>query len=184
MQSNLFRKVTLLTLLASAPTIAAADGGFFLAGSVGAATLNGDFAGLGIDARSTAYRLTTGVQLSDALAFEVGYHDFGKFEDTQDIGAFRRNRSVEADGFTIGATLAIPLGRTTSLFGRAGAFFWDGDAAINNLSLTRSEDNNLYYGGGAEVQMAERLFLVGDWTRYDLVDTSSDVMSIGFRYRF
>jgi OOP family OmpA-OmpF porin len=176
--------IALLAILTFMPLAASADSGFYLGGSVGAATLDEDFDGLGIDTDSTSFRLTAGLQFNDFFAIEGGYHSFGKFRDKVDIGGLVNDLSIQADGFTLGANVSLPVSDSVSLFGRAGAFFWDGDAEINNISLARPEDDNLFYGAGADVMVTERLSLIGDWTRYELEDTESDVISLGFRYRF
>ncbi len=176
--------IALLATLALAPLTAFADSGFFIGGSVGSATLTEDFDGLGVDADSDSFRLTAGWQFNDYFALEGGYHSFGKFEESLDVGGNPVDIRLKADGFTLGATGSLPLGSSFSLFGRAGAFFWDGDAEINNVSQARPEDTNIYLGGGATVAVTERLRLVGDWTRYQLEDTESDVISLGFTYRF
>ena len=176
--------IALLATTAFAPLAASADSGLFFGGSLGAATLDEDFDGLGIDTNSTSFRLNVGWQFNDFLAFEGGYHNFGNFDEVLDVGGVLSDVRVEADGFTLGATASIPVGDNFSLFGRAGAFFWDGDAEINKIVLARPEDENLYYGAGADFKVTDRFSLVGDWTRYELEDTESDVISLGFRYRF
>ncbi len=176
--------LALIAALASVPLSANADSGFFFGGSIGAATLDENFEGFGIDTDSTSFRINAGWQFSDNLALEAGYHDFGTFDDRLDIGNALGELEIEADGFTLGLTAGVPLGRNLSLFGRVGAFFWDGDAILDDIIVARPEDDNFYYGGGASVAVSERLSLIGDWTRYDLDDTESDVISIGFRYRF
>ena len=70
------------------------------------------------------------------------------------------------------------------MFGRAGAFFWDGDADINNVSQATPEDTNPYFGAGAKFAISDQFSLVGDWTRYELEDTESDVLSLGVTFRF
>ena len=184
MKQKRMRSFALLATLALAPLTAFADSGFYFGGSVGSATLTEDFSGLGIDTDSTPYRLTAGWQVNDFFSLEGGYHNFGKFEERIDIGGGPVDLRLKADGFTLGATGSIPLSSSFALFGRAGAFFWDGDAEINNITQTRPEDSNLYLGGGATASVTERLKLVGDWTRYQLEDTDSDVISLGFMYRF
>jgi len=176
--------LALIATLASIPATALADSGFFIGGSIGAATLDEDFEGLGLDTDSTSFGFSAGWRFGELFALEAGYQNFGKFEETLDLGGLLSDVTVEADGFTVGFAAGMPLGSTTSLFGRAGAFFWDGDAAINDFTLARPGDNNLYYGAGADVRISERLSLIGDWTRYELEDTESDVISLGFRYRF
>lgn len=176
--------IALLATLVLAPFTAFAESGFIIGGSVGSATLTEDFDGLGVDADSDSFRLTVGWQFNDYFSLEGGYHSFGKFEESLDVGGNPVNIRLKADGFTLGATGSLPLGSSFSLFGRAGAFFWDGDAEINNVTEARPEDTNIYVGGGATVAITERLRLVGDWTRYELEDTESDVISLGFTYRF
>jgi len=63
-------------------------------------------------------------------------------------------------------------------------FFWNGDADINNVTVATPEDSNLYIGVGAGYAFTEKFSLTGDWTRYELEDTQSNVLSIGFEYRF
>lgn len=176
--------VALLAALALAPLTALADSGFYLGGSVGSATLTEDFDGLDIDADSTPYRLMIGWQFNDFFSLEGGYQNFGRFEERLDIVGGPFDVRLKADGFTLGATGSIPLTDTVALFGRGGAFFWDGDGLINNITVARPEDTNVYLGGGASVALNEQLELVGDWTRYQLEDTESDVLSLGFVYRF
>lgn len=171
-------------LWALTPVTAFADSGLILAASVGSAELSEDFDGFDVDASSTAYRLTVGWRFSDYLAVEAGYHNFGDFDQTFDISGTPIDVSLKADGFTFGGVGSLPLGDRFALFARAGAFFWDGDADINNVTQATPEDTNLYVGVGARLALTERLSLTADASRYDLDDTSSSVFSAGFDIRF
>lgn len=170
--------------LASAPLTAIADGHFYVGGSVGSASLAEDFDGFDVDTDSTAFRIVAGWQFSDYFSLEGGYHNFGTFEQSLDVGGERLDINLQADGVTLGATGMIPLGETFALYGRAGFFFWDGDAQINDLSRARPEDTNLYIGAGVRFKIFNRLSLVGDWTRYELDDTRSNVASLGLTLGF
>lgn len=161
-----------------------AESGLAIGGGVGAASLNEDFDGFDIDADSTAFRLTVGWQFNDYVSVEAGYHNFGRFEQTVDADGTPVEVSLKADGFTLGVTGSLPLGERFSLFGRAGAFFWDGDADINGVSQARPEDTNLFLGFGLSYQLTEKLDLTGDLTRYELDASESNVLSVGFRYIF
>jgi OOP family OmpA-OmpF porin len=172
------------TILALAPLTAIADSGFYLGGSIGSSSLTDDFDGFDVDTDSISFRLTAGWQFNDFFSLEGGYHNFGEFEQTFDVAGNPVDVRLKADGFTLGATGSYPLGEKFALFGRAGAFFWDGDADINNVSQARPEDTNLYYGGGAKYAISDRFSLLGDWTRYELEDTESDVISLGFMFGF
>ena len=171
-------------LCALTPVTAFGDSGLILAASVGSAELSEDFDGFDVDASSTAYRLTVGWRFSDYLAVEAGYHNFGDFDQTFDSSGTLIDVSLKADGFTFGGVGSLPLGDRFALFARAGAFFWDGDADINNVTQATPEDTNLYVGVGARLALTERLSLTADASRYDLDDTSSSVFSAGFDIRF
>ena len=172
------------SVLAVTPLTATADSGFFVGGSIGSATLDDDIDTFALDTDSTSFRLNAGWQFSDFLAIEAGYHDFGKFDELLDLGGILSDVDIRADGYTLGLTTSLPLGSNLSLFGRAGAFIWEADARVDGFRIEGFDDENLYYGAGADFKVTPRLSLLGDWTRYELDDTESDVISIGFRYRF
>lgn len=177
-----FRKTGLaviMTVAAAMPMTAVADNGFFIGGSLGSATLTEDFNRVDVDADSTAFRLVFGYQFSDAFGLEAGYHSFGTFEEDRDF-----RFELDADGTFIGANIGAPVSDGFRLFARGGAFFFDGDSLIDAVPWRTRSDSNLYVGGGAEVEITEQLSLVGDWTRYELRDTDSDVISLGFTVRF
>ena len=184
---TLRRKALAIPVAAAAfmmPLAASADSGFYIGGSVGSATLEEDFDGSNLDADNTAYRLVAGWQLNSLLSLEAGYKNFGSFDDSVTVGGEPVDLSIEADGWMLGGTASLPLGPALSLYGRAGAFVWDADAEVNSIIEGRADDTNPYYGGGAKVAIGERLDLIGDWTRYELDDTESDVISLGFTLRF
>jgi len=183
---NYPRTAALVAVLSIAvfPLTAIADSGFFIGAALGSASLDDDFDGLTVDSSSTSVRLVGGWRFNEFFAFEAGYHNFGDFEDTVDVGGTPTNVSLKADGFTLGVIGSLPMGERFSLFGRAGMFFWDGDADINNVTVATPEDSNLYIGVGAGYAFTEKFLLTGDWTRYELEDTQSNVLSIGFEYRF
>ena len=175
---------TALLTLALIPLNTVAADSFYLGASIGSASLNEDFDGLGIDTDSTSYRLVAGWRFNEYFAIEGGYHDFGDFEQDIDINGTPSTVSLSADGFTIGANGSIPIGEQFSLFGRGGWFFWDGNAEINNISQATPEDTNLYLGVGASYSVRDHFRLIGDWTRYELESANSNVISLGFQFGF
>ena len=187
-----------------------ADSGVYVGGSVGRASLSKDLDSFTVETESTPYRLTIGLKFDDFFSLEAGYKNFGTFEDRFSLSGEPVDVGLKADGFTLGVTGSIPLSKRFSLFGRGGAFFWDGDAVIDSLLYGRvgaffwdedvylwedelyfddaddpvEGDTNTYFGGGVKFSVTDRLELVGDWTLYNLETASSDVLSIGFTYRF
>jgi len=166
------------------PSLASAESGPFFGASFGSSHFDKDFSGFNIDTDANAYRFVAGFQLGDYLGLEAGYHNFGDFSETIDLGGFSALTKVAADGWTLGGTLGLPLNEQFSLYGRAGVFFWDADVEVDGFSINVPEDENPYYGGGAKVEVTSNLSLVGDWTRYELDTIDSDVISIGLQYRF
>ncbi len=176
MKLKAIRVAGLAALSLAAPGLAAADGGLFIGGSIGSTTIDENFDGALLDDNATAFRLVTGYQFSDMLGLEIGYQEFGEFDELQ--------TTISADGWTAGATLDLPLGDRFSLFGRAGYFFWDADVVVDGFSIDVPGDENPYYGAGARVNLSRNFSLIGDWSRFELDDLDTDVISLGFQYRF
>jgi len=176
--------LAVLAIAALTPSIASADKGLFVAASVGSAELSDSFDGFDINADSTAYRFSVGWRLNDYLAIDGGYQNFGRFDQTFDDMGTPLDVSLKADGFTLGAIGSLPIGDRFSLFARAGAFFWDGDAEINDVSAASPEETNFYYGAGARFALTEKLSVTADGSRYDLDGTDSTILSVGLDYRF
>jgi len=166
------------------PALASADSGLFVGASVGSSHFKDEINGFDLDTNATAYRFIGGLQLGDYLGVEAGYHNFGEFSESIDIGPLPSRARLSADGWTLGGTLGLPIGEQFSIFGRAGMFFWDADVELDGLSIDVPEDENPYYGGGARFKVSPNLSLVGDWTRYELDTVDSDVISLGFTYQF
>jgi len=164
--------------------LAYAEPGTYLGASFGSSHLEEDFSGVKLDTDASSYRIVGGFQFGDFLGIEAGYQNFGNFSETIDFGGFSTRTNVEADGWTLGGTLGLPLNEQFSLYGRAGVFFWDADVVVDGFSIDVPSDENPYYGGGAKVDVTSNLSLVGDWTRYELDAINSDVISVGFEYRF
>ncbi len=182
---NTLRTMALLVALGvSGPAAADQATGFFLGAAAGSAELDEDFDGLNVDTDSTSWRLYGGWQFNEYFLLEAGYHDFGDFEQTIDIGGSSADVSLSADGFTFGVGGNLPITRAFSLTGRAGLFFWDGNAQINAVTQASPDDTNLFLGLGAAYRLTDAFSIEADWTRYELEDTDSDVLSAGIRYRF
>lgn len=173
-----------VSLLLVAGPISAFAGDFYLGASIGNATLDEDFDGLVVNDNSTAFRIIAGWRFNDYFTVEGGYHDFGDFEQTFDDGSGPMTATLSADGFILGATGRIPVSERFAVTGRAGMFFWNGSAEVNNVSQATPEDSNLYLGVGVSFDVGERLQLTADWTRYELESATSGVFSVGLQYRF
>jgi hypothetical protein len=176
--------LTLLPFGIAMPSVSAADSGFYLGASIGSASLEEDFDGFDVDDDTEAYRVIGGLQFGETFGIEAGYQNFGDFTERFDLGGTTAITRLTADGWTLGGTVGIPVGESASLFGRGGIFVWDADVEIDGIRAAVDDDSNPYYGVGAKVDFTRNFSLVGDWTRYELDDVDSDVISLGFEFRF
>jgi hypothetical protein len=168
-------------ILLAGPVLVLADG-LYAGASVGKASLNEDFDGLVVDDDATSFRIVVGWSFNDYFSLEGGYHDFGDFE--QDLGGGQGTAKLSADGFTLGAVGSVPVSERFALTARAGMYFWNGSAEINNVSQATPEDSNLYLGAGVKFNVSKQFQLTADWTRYELEDAASGVLSVGLLYQF
>lgn len=173
------KKTAIAALLVALSGSALADGGPYVTATLGNATLNDSFGLVDVDEDSSAYRIGVGIDFSDSFGLEGGYHRFGTFEE----GTPARFR-LDADGWYLGANVGARIAPNFRLLGRGGLFFYDGDSIFDEFIRESQDDGYFYFGGGAEVELADNFSLVGDWTRYQLEETESDVISIGFRLHF
>ena len=163
---------------------AAAESGLYLGGAIGSAGLDETFDSFDIDDDVEAYRLLGGYRFGETFGIEAGYLSFGDFEQRFDLNGTTAITRLTADGWTLGGTLDFPLTEAVSLFGRGGVFLWDADVDVNGVRAALDDDSNPYYGAGEKVDLSRNFSLVGDWTRYELDDVDSDVISLGIEFRF
>jgi OOP family OmpA-OmpF porin len=166
------------------PFQAEAGDGFYAGASIGSANLDDDFDGFEVDDDTTAYRLIGGWWVNRYFALEAGYQNFGDFEQDFSINGELQQAKLSADGYTLGVQGSYPLANRISVYGRAGWFFWDGEAEVNNVTQASPEDSNPYLGLGLSYDITDSFSVNSDWSRYELESANSDVFSIGFQFRF
>jgi len=175
---------TALVLTTALPLAAQADIDSYVGANIGNARLDNNFDGFEFDTDANAYRFFGGIQFSDTFGIEAGYLNFGDFTETVDLGDLLSRADITGDGWTLGATLALPLSENLSLFGKGGVFFWDADISVDGFTIDTPGDENPYYGAGLKLDLGERFSLTGDWTVYELDVVETDVISLGFTYSF
>jgi OOP family OmpA-OmpF porin len=173
-----------LILTSALPLASHAGPDAYVGGSIGNARLEDNFDGFGIDTDANAYRIFGGIQFSDTFGVEAGYLNFGEFTESVDLGGLLSRTDINGDGWTLGATLALPLSENLSLFGTGGVFFWEADIFVDGFSIETPGDDNPYYGGGVKLDLGDNFSLTGDWTVYEFDVLETDVISLGFNYRF
>jgi len=82
-----------------------------------------------LDDNDTYYGLGVGVHVTENLAFEIGYHDFGKIDaqytELNPDNVFNGTESLKLDSIGIAAVGILPIDRNFSIFGKIGLDLWN-----------------------------------------------------------
>ncbi len=174
--------LVLSTLLGLASLPAHADSGLYLGGSVGSATVEGDFDDLGdddfdFDESDFAWKAFGGYNfdlLFIDLAVEAGYVDFGNMSGN--------NLEVDVTGLNVFGLVGFDLG-PLGLFAKAGVINWDTE--VSSFDFDIDEDGtDPAYGVGARFSVGS-LEIRGEFEYFD-VDELDDtyLLSAGLAWTF
>ncbi len=111
-----------------------------------------------------------GYHFTDRYAIEGGWVDLGSF----DIKGFPGD--VDVDGIQVAGVAYFPVGKQSSIFGKAGLFLWD---ASGPLGLD-DDGTDLMFGFGFQ-WTTKKWGWRAEWERFDDVDI--DLLSVGVFYR-
>ncbi len=178
-------RITAIALLAQIflMQVAVADGTWYVGASIGSANFDNGIDGFQLDSDDTAMRFYGGYRFNEHFSVDGGYLDFGQFDAFVDSGGNPIQISEDADGFLFAATGSIPLSDKLSLYGRLGAFFWDGESLIGNVDDNVS-DVNAHLAAGIRAKIYKNLSVTVDWSRFDLDGTNADLLAIGLQVGF
>jgi len=201
-----------ISLLAAATAASAQQNGFYGGISLGQAKINADAsaftngltgAGIGgigssIDNKDTGFKLRLGDQLTNNIALEGGYIDFGKakYSGAYSLpGTGSASGQREVYGLNFDVLGSLPLNNGFSVFGKAGVLLSrvktsaataDGSASFSNSATTLRPG----LGGGVDYALSKNVDLRAEWERYFKVGNDStgksdaDLLSAGLNYRF
>ena len=130
-----------------------------------------------------------GVMLNRYLGVEGSYENFGRYGND--------NASAEVDGFGVSAIGSIPVMENLNLYGKFGKFYSNVDVKMGSYEDTY-EDDQFFYGAGAEIAVSDPLRLTVEYDRYKVgvnedddlpedfenSDNDVDTLKAGARYRF
>ena len=163
--------------------VATADGNWYVGAAFGSADFDNGIDGFQLDSGDTAMRFYGGYSFNEHFSVDGGYVDFGQFDTFVDNSGTPIQISEDADGFLFAATGSIPLTDKFSLYGRLGAFFWDGASLIGNVDNNVS-DVNAHLAAGIRAMVYKNLSVTVDWSRFDLDGTNADLIAIGLQVGF
>ena len=141
-----------------------------------------------VDGKDTGFKLYGGYRVNRHFALEAGYVDLGEvgYRGTF-TGLPVTNGQIETSGLNLSAVGIVPIGQSFSLFGKVGLFLWESEATdLTGGAPFRStaDDTDVSFGLGASFDFGRNFSLRGEWERFEVAGSDSDLLSVGFAYRF
>lgn len=109
----------------------------------------------------------------ELLGVELGYYDFGKFEDS--------GTSVDASAVTLAGLLSMELG-PVGVYAKLGVA--DPSFKVNQPGANIDDGTNPFGGVGLTVDLMDKLYLYGEYLHFANDDAAIDVYGAGLRYSF
>lgn len=126
-----------------------------------------------------SWGLLAGVQLTDILAVELGYTDFGSYK-SNDGGEGK----LDSTAITISAVGQVPVAKGWNVFGRVGIAYLDNDFHYFGQEYT-DHSQDLLLGGGISWEAMPNLKVRLEETWYNAEDTSQfNNLSLQATYSF
>ena len=186
---------TISSLILTAPAPALAGSGFYAELSAGSAnhkaevnsvTYNAIYLGTTytetetekeslLNENGTLFGIRFGYQFNDYIAVELGHQQYGEVDEkyVDEYGDNIHNK-LKSSATSGGIKGILPLSDDFSLFARAGISKWDMKLTVSDSSSPdepysfKDDNNDLYYGLGAEYNFSETVSLGLEYTMLDM----------------
>ncbi len=125
----------------------------------------------------TGFKMFGGARLSEGVAAEIAYINFGTVSDYGYPG------SVDISSVTLSAVGLLPASEQFSLLGKIGLAFWTADAGGG----VGNDGSDLAFGVGAQIKVNENLAIRGEWEQVqagDVVVGDLTLLSVSALYHF
>jgi len=119
----------------------------------------------------SSYGFWAGMPITDAIAAEIGYANYGGPTLTDGFDVF----GVETTAVNLGARFQLPIDSRIGVHARFGIAFWDFELTGPGVSGSL-DDSDFYWGLGADYRISESSSLVLDY--YSLSCKASGVGSL------
>jgi OOP family OmpA-OmpF porin len=170
------RKLLLLALLAGCATGAqAAEPGLYLGAGIGQAGIEVDgndpeTGEVNFDGDDVGYKLFAGFRFVDWFGVEAAWNDFGKADDSTDVGGVPIETEFETDGFDVNLVGMVPLGERFDIFAKAGYFVWDAEGRSTAFpgGRVKTDGEDLTYGVGVQGFLLDNFGLRAEYQIYDV----------------
>ncbi|WP_157829079.1 porin family protein [Colwellia sp. 75C3] len=121
--------------------------------------------------KSTSFGVRFGYQFNNYIAVELGHHQYGEWnENDVDEDGANSSAKIESSSISAGIKGILPLSDDLSLFARAGLAKWDFKATstAGEFEPMKKDDNDIYYGIGAEYNVNESVSLGVEYSVLDM----------------
>ena len=163
--------VSVALLLAPLCAAQAQSPGIYVGGSWGAYSIKKS----NLDDHAHVVKAVAGAQFSNWFALEGSWTDF----DNTNNGGDR----FSADGKGLAALISLPAGRNSSVFAKAGQYWWNSDSSLGG-DLGASKGNDPFWGVGFKHGFNNHLALRVEVERYDVSATRLNILTGGLEFKF
>ena len=188
--SSLFVFAAFLAAVLGVPGRAEAQG-LYIGGAYSWASQTSDGSGFDqevFEGDASGYKVMAGLDFGHFFGVEGAYTNFGTY-DALDLEGFDESPGEAAsDGWGLALTARLPLGRTLTLYGKAGYFFWDASVSgtedfLEQWGDAASSGQDPYYGAGLLLNFG-KVGVFGEYERYQMDDFDFDLVNLGVRLTF
>lgn len=180
MKKNILASLVLSTLIAS-PVFAE---GFYIGADVGSSKASVDYQGFDSSKNDVAWGIHGGYKFSPYIATEIGYRDFGKFEDN----SYTTKLSLEAQSVQASVIGSYPFTEAFSAYGRLGIASVKVTAKATNGYRSAQDDKTetkALFGIGAQYALNKNFSLRTEYTQYaEFDDIKFSSFTVGANYSF
>lgn len=172
--------VGLVSLVALAPTAAAADNGFYLGGGATSTNFHATVDGIKGSDDGTGFKVIAGIRPLDWIAVEANYLDMGNVE--------KNGLKIDSTALTVSGLLIANIS-IVDLYARVGAAKWDAKFSVTGVGNVSDDGWEPTYGAGVGVHFGS-FGLRAEYEMFtakalnDQVKTDLGTVSISFLYTF
>ena len=161
----------------------AADGGFYIGGQVGNASVDEDF----LDDDDTTFGAFAGWQFNRHFALEGAYTNFGSLDGRITNGTGVVLFDTDPQSFALKVVGILPIGEQFSLSANAGLHSWDlGQGSGEEIDDVIGNDSatDPTYGIGGRFDFSNDWAVRAQLQRYEFDRADLDELSLGVQYTF
>lgn len=120
-------------------------------------------------------KAAVGAQFNPMLGIEGSWTDFNA--TSNGVNRF------DGDGVGLAGVLSFPAGSTSSLFVKAGQFWWNSDSFLGG-ALGASKGNDPFWGVGFKMGFSDLIAMRIELERYDVSHTNLNTLTAGVEFKF